>query len=773
MAIINNVLLLVKSKSELNINYASVALFIGLLPLLYLNNIPNITTYIFIILLLIAILLFYTVNKYVKFFIFIAMSLLWGGWHASELLSYINKFSMGMHNAQVTVITVPIENKKQQRIKVRIDSLDSVDVFPALYAYWYPAKKSDIKICAGQRWQFQSKLYPVHSLLNEGGFDSQRHYIAQRILGRLKNSSEKLIDSSCSWRQKTIDYYLIHINQQVNRGVIYALMFGERGLLEPQQSQWLQKTGVSHLIAISGLHIGIAYFVGFYLARFIQFFFAYKYIYLGFSVFIGLLTAVIYSWLSGLSIPAIRAIFALSLAIYLRKQPFYCFPWQWAILSMGLILLFDPLAILSDSFWLSCIAVLAILYWGSTIQLNRSIYVDWRLKWIKLLHLQFGLLLLLIPIQLIIFNGFNPAGLLANLWLVPLISCLIIPLLLLIFLLPFDYLQSIVFEFIDTILSISLSPLPFLAQFWLNGGFISPWLVAISGLLPIIYIFGWYGSYCSLIICFLCLVIGIYPQPEAKGWRLTMLDVGHGLAIIMQQGRQALIYDTGKSWQGGDVALSHIIPFLSYHQLEPIGIILSHDHLDHTGGVASLRRHYPGVSLRSNFGDGGHLPCHRGTKWRWKDLVFTVVWPVNGKKLSHNNDSCVIQVTDGYNKILLTGDIEKRGERELVALDKVALTSNIIQVPHHGSNTSSTGLFLRNVMPNLALVSSARYSQWQIPSPKVRDRYQKANIDWLNTSQQGQITLWFNREKIVKSSYRVEIQPRWFHQWFGEIAIPE
>lgn len=103
----------------------------------------------------------------------------------------------------------------------------------------------------------------------------------------------------------------------------------------------------------------------------------------------------------------------------------------------------------------------------------------------------------------------------------------------------------------------------------------------------------------------------------------------------------------------------------------------------------------------------------------------------------------------------------------------MALTSNIIQVPHHGSNTSSTELFLRNVMPNLALVSAARYSQWQIPSPKVRDRYQKANIDWLNTSQQGQITLWFNREKIVKSSYRVEIQPRWFHQWFGEIAIPE
>lgn len=241
MAAIKNLVLLIKFKDTLNINYASIALFIGLLPLLYLNNIPNITTHVFVILFSIALLLLSIVNIYVKFFIFMAMSLLWGSWHASELLNYINKFSRGIYNTHVTVITVPIEYKEHQKIKVRIDSLDGVDIFPALYAYWYPAKKSDIKICAGQRWQFQSKLYPVHSLLNEGGFDSQRHYIAQRILGRLKNSNENLIDSSCSWRQKIIDYYLTHINQQVNRGVIYALMFGERGLLEPQQSQWLQK----------------------------------------------------------------------------------------------------------------------------------------------------------------------------------------------------------------------------------------------------------------------------------------------------------------------------------------------------------------------------------------------------------------------------------------------------------------------------------------------------------------------------------------------------
>lgn len=114
MAAIKNLVLLIKFKDTLNINYASIALFIGLLPLLYLNNIPNITTHVFVILFSIALLLLSIVNIYVKFFIFMAMSLLWGSWHASELLNYINKFSRGIYNTHVTVITVPIEYKEHQ-----------------------------------------------------------------------------------------------------------------------------------------------------------------------------------------------------------------------------------------------------------------------------------------------------------------------------------------------------------------------------------------------------------------------------------------------------------------------------------------------------------------------------------------------------------------------------------------------------------------------------------------------------------------------------------
>lgn len=139
---------------------------------------------------------------------------------------------------------------------------------------------------------------------------------------------------------------------------------------------------------------------------------------------------------------------------------------------------------------------------------------------------------------------------------------------------------------------------------------------------------------------------------------------------------------------------------------------------------------------------------------------------------SHNNDSCVIQVSDGYRQLLLTGDLEKEGEKSLVMQDKYSLKADILFVPHHGSSTSSTPLFIRKVQPTLALVSSARYSPWKIPSDKVYLRYAKHNIQWLNTAEEGQITICFKKEKMKISRYRKDINPRWYHLWFGDRQFP-
>ncbi len=775
MTIFKYVFWIIKPNAKISLSYTSAALFLGLLPLLYISKLPNIKIEIMLVLLITAFIVLFIVNSPLKFILIVWIAFIWGCWHSANLIEKMDLMSLGYHQVITTIVSVPIKNQDEQNVKVRIDKINGASIFPPIYANWYLSKQYKNKVCLGQKWFLTTNLKPIHGLLNEGGFNNQRNLISQRVIGNLKNRSALNLDSRCSLRQKIIDHYFDYINNKKSSGVIYALMFGERTLLERQQSEWLQKTGVSHLLAISGLHIGIAYFSGFFFFRLIQRLLPYAFFYVTSPLWGGLFIALTYGWLSGFSIPAIRAVLALLLGIYLRKQAFYCFAWQWAIGSMALILFVDPLAILSDSLWLSGFAVIAILYWCAMVPLSRIVDINWWLKWMKLLHLQIGLLLLLIPIQLSIFNGFNPASLLANLWLVPIVSFIVVPLVMVAFVLPTSSLQQLNLQLIDHILSFSLMPLPLLADYWFDLTSMPFWLwiLSLSWIWVLVGLFGWFRYYYHLIACGLTLLLhNIYVKEEQEGWSLTMLDVGHGLAMIIEQQGRALIYDTGNSWHKGDIASSQIIPFLTKHKIQPLGIILSHNHLDHTGGVKSLKRRYPNIALRSSFGGHSHLPCHRGIGWQWGALFLNVLWPIKGLKLSHNDNSCVIQISDGYRTILLTGDVEKYGEKRMVALEREAISSEIIQVPHHGSNTSSTPLLLKSVAPDLALVSSARYSPWRIPSDKVRNRYKERKITWLNTSETGQITIWFNKEKKLISRYRYEIKPRWYHQWFGENRFP-
>lgn len=120
---------------------------------------------------------------------------------------------------------------------------------------------------------FSGQLKSVHSLLNQGGFDLQRYAINQRLLGTFKVQSFTILNKHCSLRQQIISMSTNVISKYHHQAVIYALMFGERGLLDSELRQQLQRTGIAHLMAISGLHIGMAYFFWFWLSRLIQFYY--------------------------------------------------------------------------------------------------------------------------------------------------------------------------------------------------------------------------------------------------------------------------------------------------------------------------------------------------------------------------------------------------------------------------------------------------------------------------------------------------------------------
>ncbi len=176
---------------------------------------------------------------------------------------------------------------------------------------------------------------------------------------------------------------------------------------------------------------------------------------------------------------------------------------------------------------------------------------------------------------------------------------------------------------------------------------------------------------------------------------------------------------------------------------------------------------WPQLSLRTAFATAGSLSCQRGDEWQWRRLHFRVLWPPAGQQGSGNNDSCVISVSDGLFSLLLTGDIERQGEQQLVALEKQRLASTFIQVPHHGSNTSSLPVLLRRVEGQVAIASLARYNAWKMPSPAVINRYRDNGFRWLDTAVSGQITVKIDNNGYQIAQLREEIFPRWYHQWFG------
>ncbi|TNV44438.1 DNA internalization-related competence protein ComEC/Rec2, partial [Yersinia pestis] len=235
-------------------------------------------------------------------------------------------------------------------------------------------------------------------------FDSQRWAIANRrpLQGRIIEA--KLLDAECNFRQQiisSIEQQLVGYDQ---RRIMLALAFGERSQLNKEEWSLLRYTGTAHLMAISGLHIALAALFGGMLARLVQLLFPVSWIGPLLPLLIGWLIAMIYVWLAGANSPAIRAAIALTLWLLLRLFGILCSPWQVWRWALGLILVSDPLAVLSDSFWLSCLAVFSLICWFHLAPVSSRFITGWYGLVIRWFHLQFGMMLLLMPLQIGLFT---------------------------------------------------------------------------------------------------------------------------------------------------------------------------------------------------------------------------------------------------------------------------------------------------------------------------------------------------------------------------------
>lgn len=626
--------------------------------------------------------------------------------------------------------------------------------------------------CAGQRWKMTVRLRPVHSQLNVGGFDGQRFALAQHrsLTGRF--TSAEASDPTCSYRAR----YLASLERTLDafpwQSVILGLGMGERLVVPRDIKRLMQETGTSHLMAISGLHIALGAILGGLVVRGLQFFFPCRWIGWRMPLLIGLGCALFYAWLTGMQPPALRTCVALSCVVGLRLSARRWSSWQIWLCCIGAILFADPLAVLSDSLWLSIFAVATLIFWYQLVPLQRH---TWRWPWregLALGHLQLGLMFLLLPIQILLFHGISLTAWVANLIAVPLVTFAVVPTILLAMLLHLSgpvVVEMAAWWLADRLLAALFWFLHLLPQGWLSLDFRWAGLSALPWLILLVWRFHAWRSLPALCLSSTLLLSWPFWRHGAKDeWRVTMLDVGQGLAMVIEREGAAILYDTGLAWPDGDSGQHIIIPWLRWHHLRPEGVVLSHEHLDHRGGLNSLLKAWPELWIRSPLGWRGHLPCRRGESWRWRGLTFRVLWPLPDSSLTGNNRSCVVRIDDGKQSILLTGDIEIPAERAMLSHYWQHLASTLIQVPHHGSHTSSALALLQRVGGAAALASASRYNAWRMPAAKVVQRYRQQGYRWLDTPHQGQITVIFSPEGWQIQSLRDQLLPRWYHQWFGE-----
>ena len=714
---------------------------------------------------------------------------------AEKISSLPNKITLDLYISEI------LHQQDYQTLVATTSLFDGKE--QQIFINWRAPEKPQL----GEVWRAGVKLRPISARLNHGGFDRQQWYFSKKIIAVGNVKSAVKIGDDFSYRTDFLQNSLKQTEGLSLQGLLIALAFGERAWLDNKTWLIYQQTNTAHLIAISGLHIGLAMGIGFFFARLLQLALPTRFISPWFPLCFGVLIALGYAYLAGFSLPTFRAMMALLFIAILQFSRRYYTPLQMLCLVVAFLLFCDPLMPLSVSFWLSVGAVTCLIVWYRYVPLS---IIEWRhqklsrkVRWILgLFHLQLGLLILFTPIQLFFFNGLALNGFLANLIAVPLYSFLLVPLILFAVLthgafsswhlsnaiaqgitqylslfqgsyMPISInLSLILTALLSLIFSGMLGGLYFVSQgktkntplksiqfFTLNSTKILSMEDYKQALLGVILIFS---------VCMSTLGYRYFTKPK---WQLDTLDVGQGLATLIVKEGKGVLYDTGPAWQSGAGASSmaelEILPYLQREGIELETLILSHDDNDHSGGAKAILSAYPEIELitpsRKNYGETHRTFCLQGKQWSWRGIDFKVLSPAQITDRAENPQSCVILLMDGQYQILLTGDADVATERSFA---EKAGKINVLQVGHHGSKTSTGEFLLAQTKPDIALISSGRWNAWNFPHPTVIERLNRYQSLVENTAISGHIRLNFTEKGIEIEKARGDFSP-WFARVIG------
>ncbi len=680
------------------------------------------------------------------------------------------------------VTSVPEWINQKAKFYFKLTELAGKPVKTSIQLTWYYPGR--IQLYPGKKLQLLIRIKRPHSMMNPGGFDQEKFYFKAHIraIGYVVKSPQNRslntdhfgqLINQC--RYKFYEKIAALVSSENFIGIIIAMCLGIRQHITPEQWNTFQATGTSHLIAISGLHIGLAGGIFYVLTR----------LFWQYSTHLmqkmptqqaasigALIGGTFYACLAGLSIPTQRALIMMStfiLALLCRR---YITPWHVFSLSLFLILTLDPLATLSESFWLSFGAIFFIFYsMTSRVSFGKSL-------WNRYGKVQWAITLGLTPITCLFFQQTALLSFPANLIAIPWVSFLVIPIALLgmALLWIFESPAHTLLLFSSKLLEYLYTFLHYISQqkyaLWHqsipeNGYFI----IVLAGILLMLSPKGLPGRWLGL---FTFLPLFFYNQPRLpeKTIGLTLLDVGQGLSAIVQTRHHTLVFDTGAKFSNRlDMGKAAVIPYLQTQNIRNIDtLIVSHQDNDHMGGAHSilntLRVQKILTSVPQHFPQSLTEACHRGQNWVWDGVIFQILYPIKGAPYVGNNSSCTLQIKLGKHAVLLTGDLEKKGESQLLKLDGNRLSSTLLIAGHHGSLTSSTWPFVQQVNPSYVLFSSGYLNPYRFPHPTVVSRFQKIGSRIENTAQSGGLYFEINEQDgiIKKIRFREKLKKYWHHR---------
>lgn len=642
----------------------------------------------------------------------------------------------------------------------------------------------------GERWSFTVRLKRPHGLANPHGYDVEARLFEMgvRATGYIREGER--LDAFVATPSTLIARMRYQIRERFERvlpveeypdsGILTALAIGDQKAIPGPMWQVFAKTGTTHLMSISGLHVTL--FSGLVAVLVASFWrrqppLASRIPAQRAGVFCGWFAAAFYTLIAGAGIPALRTLFMLSVGAVAMLTGRHVSPFRILLLALIVVLLFDPWAGMSPGFWLSFVAV-GLLLWAALAEHggeHEQASVTERLRrWVRGFgRTQWAVTIGTLPFLLIFFSQFSLISPLTNAIAIPWVSGVVTPLTILALVLPWDPLLLVA----DALLSPLMHALT-----WAAGLPIAIWHapvpsplvfgLALAGALWWLMPAGMPGRWLAI---FLCLPL-IWPRADqipVGQAQISVLDVGQGLAVVIRTHDHTLLYDTGPYYSSvADAGDRVIVPYLRAIGIDKLdGMIVTHRDTDHSGGALSVLESMPvgwvADAPDTRFADlmpgVRQKTCVAGRDWVWDGVRFEFLHPTadrRSKDQATNHQSCVLRVSVGGKSMLLTSDIETADETSLLAAGLGQ--SEVLLVPHHGSGTSSSPAFLDAVQPEVAVIPVGYRNRYRHPKPSVLASYEERKIKVLRTDADGmvQVTL----PSMATTTYRQTHRRYWMEQ---------